>query len=102
MTHRTFDLFVIATNPCQAGRRTSSCYFQIKAGSRRFARIDQVRTQQISPVGSFFAPAVNTCRLETKVEGGPKIRVYIWEANAGWIVWSDDAVDALMKASANR
>jgi len=52
--------------------------------------------------GSFFAPAVNKCRLETKVEGGPKIRVYIWEANAGWIVWSDDAVDALMKASANR
>ena len=35
------------------------------------------------------------------MEGGPKIRVYIREANAGWIVWSDDAVDALMKASAN-
>jgi hypothetical protein len=36
MTHRIFDLFVIATNPWQVGRRTSSCDFQIQAGSGRF------------------------------------------------------------------
>jgi hypothetical protein len=50
MTHRIFDLFAIATNPWQIGRRTSSCpdhgwFWTVPV----LARIDQVRTQQTSP-----------------------------------------------------
>jgi hypothetical protein len=50
---------------------------------------------------SVFAPAVKKCRLGSLA--APKNRLSrtasnVWEVNAGWIVWSDDAVDIMTRA----